>query len=130
MHDRVQAAATQQLERTTEALDSWMEQSRSGDQAALDVSWQLQHEIAYWQSIVDGTRTPALWLSEGGELACELHIGHYAQAALHSRPTSRHLLTPLDSWHRMEPYDLEELRQLGATAACESCTTTPQEPPA
>lgn len=122
MNQHIRRAAAHHLERVTEAHEYWRAEAlRTHDQTMLDVVGQLQHEITYWRSITTGERTPALWLADDGHLACELHLGHYAQTELQQRPNARHLVTPLDSWHRMEPYDIEELERLGAAIECVTC---------
>jgi hypothetical protein len=59
---------------------------------------------------------PKLWSNLNGMVACEKHMGHYAESALMERPKARKLETRLDVWR---PLPRGEHR--APWAACESC---------
>lgn len=66
-----------------------------------------------------------MFTSTNGRVACERHIGNYAQSVLQKKPTANRITTPLDVWHRMTADDLNDwlefLRESNTTEACESC---------
>ena len=65
--------------------------------------------------------SPALYIHDGGQIACPAHFGAYAAAALERHPGSRHLQTPLGTWERLSANDLEDLAAMGVVTACETC---------
>ncbi len=73
----------------------------------------------------------ALWIHDGGRIACVPHMGAEGESAARARPNARLLRTPLGSWDRVDDdVRAEWLRQMGTPIACESCPTeqsTPRE---
>jgi hypothetical protein len=65
--------------------------------------------------------SPALYIHDGGAIACPAHFGAYAAAERRRSPGSRLLATPLGCWERLSADDLEDLAAMGVTPACETC---------
>jgi hypothetical protein len=70
------------------------------------------------------TTTPALWVHDGGEIACGQHGGAYLATAITLRPDATEHSTPLGTWERVT--DLELLRAMFAESGlpepgCETC---------
>jgi hypothetical protein len=70
------------------------------------------------------TTTPALWVHDGGELACGQHGGAYLATAITLRPDATEHSTPLGTWERVT--DVELLRAVFAESGlpepgCETC---------
>lgn len=67
-------------------------------------------------------KEPALWISNGGRVACAQHGGGYLEAAIRARPKARTHVTPLDHWTRATAADRAEwLAAVGTPLACETC---------